>query len=282
MGTSTSNAGTGGAGTPLIPSWVDSMDGAGAGDSQQDEGKPDGSQPPIPPPADAGRYTAPRAAFSRFARSGGTDRKSMGRAVAGYVSKTSSGPRGAMQRMGSSRASGARLLSFFTDIADNGIEQALSSLNLDSLVGRSAEEVLVGIADYIFPEGGNIDVAIPRDAYFEMLGDLMDEGIPSFDDLNSDQVGVIFKSYVTYAIEKRILNEIGGKAITLPNDTDAIDNVHDQLHDFIGNGVSDAVTSLNIDLQKLSQDKIGSFVDNMFEESFRVLAAWGESMENEE
>jgi hypothetical protein len=276
MGTSTANSGTSGSGTPLIPSWLDDDGSAGGQPTQGGDGT-SVSPPPIPEPADARRYAAPRSAFSRFARSGGTSRGSLGSAVSGYVSRTSGGPKGAAQRMGSSRATGQRLLGFLSDAATRGISEALRSLNLSELAGRPAAEIFKGLADYVCPEGGNIDVAIARDAFYQTIVDLEAEGITDFDSMNSDQVQTIFEMFATHAIEDRIYNEIGTKAITLPADTAAINNVQAQLHDFINNGVTDALNSMKDRLQNLPQDKVLEFVDDVYEKAFTVLQTMGEA-----
>lgn len=278
MGTSTANSGTSGSGTPLIPSWLDSpesVDGAG-GDSPSDQGKGDDSSP-IPQPGDSKRYTAARTAFSKFARSGGSSRSSLKSAVSSYISRSSGGVKGAAHRMGASRATGDRLLGILNDVTHRGIIEVLKSFNLEDLAGRSASEIFKGLADNICPEGGNIDLAIARDAFYRTIVDLEAEGITSLDDLNSDQVQTIFEMFTTRSIEDRIYNEIGAKAITLPADTAAIDNVQAQVHDFISNAVADATNSMKDRLNNLPQDKVREFVDDLYEKAFTVLQAMTES-----
>jgi len=276
MGTSTANSGTSGSGTPLIPSWLDDANGPDNQEPQVGDAIPS-PLPGIPEPGEPNRYTAPRNAFSRFARSGGSSRSSLGGAIAGYVSHSSGGAKGAARRMGSSRATGGRLLGFLNDVADRGLTEALKSLNLDGLAGQPAGEIFKALADYICPEGGNIDVAIARAAFYETIVDLESEGIASLDNLNGDQVQTIFEMFATRTIEDRIYNEIGTKAITLPADTAAIDNVQAQLHDFISNGVSDTLNGMKDRLQTLPQGKILEFVDDMYEKAFTVLEAMGEA-----
>lgn len=278
MGTSTANSGTSGNGTPLIPSWLD--------DASSDLNQPpaDGGSPitpsPIPESGEPNRYTAPRTAFSKFARSGGSSRGSLGRAVSGYVSRSSGGAKGAAQRMGASRTTGGRLLGFLSDTANRGIGEALKSLNLDGLAGQPIGDIFRGLADYICPEGGSMDVGIARDAFFQTVVDLDESGIADLNNLNTDQVQTIFEMFTTHAIEDRIYNEIGTRAITLPTDMTAIDNVQIQLHDFISNGVADTLNDMKGRLQNLPQDKILEFVDDVYEQAFSVLAAMGEA-ENE-
>jgi hypothetical protein len=278
MGTSTANSGTGGSGTPLIPSWLEDIE-SSTDQSPKDTTAP-APRPPIPEPSDADRYRAPRTAFSRFARSGGSDRASLGRAVSGYVSRSSGGAGGAARRMGSSRRTGARLLGFLNDAVGRGVNEALRSLNLDGLAGRPVEEIFRGLADYFCPEGGNLDVAIARDAFFRTVADIVEGGVTDLDNLSTDQVQGIFEMFATHAIELRLYNEIGTRAITLPSDTAAIDNVQAQLHDFIANGVSDALSQMGDRLPNLSEGQLPEFVDGVLEKAFIVLAAMGDDEAN--
>lgn len=120
MGTSGSYGGPA-PGSPLVPTWVDPIGSPpiGPGLPPPDIAQPDGvpsptvpaapSARPNPQPAPAGNFTVPRSNFTRYARSGGNDRTSLGRAVSSYVSSGTGGARRAAQRMGSSRGTTARL-----------------------------------------------------------------------------------------------------------------------------------------------------------------------------
>lgn len=285
MGTSTSNAGTSGNGTPLVPSWLDpgSSDVGDTGSANESEGNsPQTEKPPVPEPADSNRYQAPRTAFSKFARSGGSDRRSMGRAVSSYVSRSSGGSRGAVQKMGSSRGTAARLLNFLNDAATRGIDETLRSLNLDNLTGKPIDEVFIGIADYILPEGGSADTGIARDAFVQTIAQVVEAGSVDLADLSSDQVQAVIEAYTTNSIELRIYNEIGTKAVSMPKDVAAATAIQDQLHDFIGNGVSEAFNNLDQRPLPLRPDETLAYVDQIYEQAFDLLVALGDNMENEE
>lgn len=281
MGTSTPNGGTSGSGTPLVPSWLDpnSIDISGTG---ADYASPQPDKLPIPEPADSNRYQAPRTAFSKFARSGGSDRKSMGRSVAGYISRSSGGSKGAVQKMGSSRVTAARLLNFLNDVAAKGFEDTLRSLNLEDLAGRPIDEVFIGIADYILPEGGSTDTGIAREAFFQTIAQLAEDDSVDLDNLNSDQVQAVIEAYATNSIEFRIYNEIGTKVVSMPKDIAAATNIQDQLHDFIGNGVTEAFSNIEQRPLPLKPDETLAYVDKVYEQAFDLLIALGESVENEE
>lgn len=264
MGTSTAYGGPGG-GTPLVPSWLGSDDDAGGpapppipptGAPADDPASPvplPPVRPAIPTSADSSRFTAPRSNFTRFAHSGGSDRASLGRAVSGYVSKSSGGARQAAQRMGASRGSGARLLGFLADVQVRGATEALRSLDLEGLAGRPIDEVFMGLADYICPNVGTVDEGIAREAFIETIVDLSTLGVTDLDALSPDQMQTVFELYATHAIEARLCNDIGTKLVTAPADPQVALRVQSQLRDFIRNGVSDALTAARA--ERASRDK---------------------------
>ena len=310
MGTSNAYGGAGG-GTPLIPSWLQGV-GAGTGEGDQAQPQPDGAAPKVPPaptppkvpptpappkvpsaplppevplaptpqPPDSigasDRFTSARSNFTRFARSGGSDRKSLGRAVSQYVSKSAGGSSQAARRMGSSRVAGAGLVRFLNTVSSNGVREALRSLNLESLAGRPIEEVFSGLADYICPEGGTIDEGIARDAFVETIADLAGAGITDIDALTPEQIQTVFELYAAHAIEARICNDIGTKAVTMPPDPRAAEMVQAQLRDFIQRGVSDAINAAGVNIQSLTPDAVMGFVTDVYQSAFEVLQTMGE------
>jgi hypothetical protein len=172
MGTSSAFGGQGG-GTPLVPSWL----GDGGAPPAAPDGNPtdggspnaltphapaDGpplpgasppppARPPIPAVTGPSRFSAARNNFSRFSGSGGSDRRSLGRAVSHYVGSASGGARTAAARMGSARGAGSRLLGFLSDAVARGATEALRALNLGALAGRPIEEIFLGLAELCVP-----------------------------------------------------------------------------------------------------------------------------------
>lgn len=283
MGTSNSNAGTKGSGTPLIPSWLEDPVDIGGNqpvnnqpiipneNPNADPISPPTLVPPIPPPGAADRFTVPRTNFSKFAKSGGRDRGSLGRAISGYISKTGGGPKQTARGMGASRIASGKLISFLTDVSSNGITEALKSLNLTSLVGRPIEEIFLGLSDYICPEGGSVDSGIAREAFIETIVDLATNGVTDLNELNIDQIQTVLELYATNAIEGRIYNEIGNNAIAFSATPQEALAIEQQLRDFIRNGVSDALSEVQDQIVNLSPNKILGFVDGVYERSFAIL-----------
>ena len=286
MGTSNANKGQKGD-TPLIPSWLPSDDAPPPPDMppEQPVGDPDAPTPPptpppvppIPQPAPKERFTISRNNFSRFAASGGRDRKSLGRALSSYVSTAAGGSRNAAQRMVASPASGAPLLGFLSEAISDGSREALRALNLESLAGRPIEEVFIGIMEYVCPEGGTLDEGIARDAFIETITDLAANGITDFDALTADQMQTIFELYATHAIEARLCNDIGMKSITLPADAAEALSVERQVLDFVRRAVSDALTQARTAMQALTPQRILSSVTRIYEQAYAIMESMAET-----
>jgi len=299
MGTSSAFGGARGT-TPLVPSWLDEP--AGGGGSSAPPAAPDGTGPPNDPgappstpsapaaapsvaaqaaPAGRGgtadRFTAARSNLSRFVRSGGSDRKSLGRAVSSYVSRSAGGSRNAARRMGASRGAAGRLVNFLNIAQAQGVREALRTLNLESLAGQPIEDVFAGLADYVCPEGGSIDEGIARDAFIETIADLAAAGITDIDALSPGQVQTVFELYATHAIEARICNDIGSKMISLPSDVRAAERVQAQLREFIQRSVSDAVAASKQTVQALTPDRVNEFVTTTYQAAFEVLQTIGDA-----
>lgn len=284
MGTSTAFEGQGGH-TPLIPSWLDEPDQATADAESAAAGEPPGQDPDssdrppgsgLPPIGDPNRFTAARSNFTRFARSGGRDRASLGRAISRYVNSSAGGSHSAAARMGSSQSSAGRLAGFLADAARRGTVEALRALNLEALAGRPIEEVFAGLADYVCPDGGSIDEGIARSAFIETITELAELGIVDLDDLTPVELQSVFETYATNAIEARICNDIGAKIVTVPADARQAAQVQAQLHDFIRRGVSDALT-LQPSIASLPADSVMAFVGQVYQQAFEILQDLGDA-----
>lgn len=273
MGTSSSNKGNSGKGTPLVPSWLEEGENGSAptGSGGANEGERPLQSSPLPPPADPRRYITARNNFSRYISSGGKDRASLGRAISSYIARSSGGPRKAAQSMGAARKVGAGLLSFLSDTTEHGSREVLRSLNLETLAGLPFEDVLIGLIDHICPEGDTEDAGIARDAFTDTIAELVALEITDLDSLTPDQIQVIFVMYMTNAIEKKVYNEIGTKVVALPSSPDDVLRVQEQVRDFIHNAVSDSVTASQQAFENITSDRVEKFVNSVFEQAFTIL-----------
>jgi hypothetical protein len=309
MGTSNSYGGPGG-GTPLVPSWVGAAAGAGAGATPGVPVPPAASppgvpappvpvpavpvpaagapavppapvRPPIPVAGAAGRFASARKNFTSFAKSGGTNRAALGRAVSGYVSKATGGAHNAAQRMGASRMSAGRLVGFLANAQSNGTQQALQSLNLGQLAGRTIGEIFLGMVDYICPQVATVDEGIARSAFIETIIDLAGLGIADLDALNPDQIQTVLALYATNAIEARICNDIGNHLVNVPANAATALLIQEQLHDFIRNGVDDSLSAALENDPIITQGRAQALVEQVYEDAFGLLEVAGDEMANQ-
>ncbi len=303
MGTSNSYGGPG-RNTPLVPTWLGGAPEPIPPDENTDKenqpnkpektpGKeenkpvPDQSKPSISPfdqvssptslpPPSSDRYRQPRINFNRFAKSGSNSGRSLGKAVSGYVSKSSGGPRTAAKKMGSSRRTTIGLVNFLNTVRTQGAEAALTGYNLGNLVGQSIENIFLGLIDYICPAGGNVDEGIARNAFIETIADLAVEGITDLNGLTEEQLRLIVEIYATHAIESRLCNDIGTKICIAPDNIPLVERAQGQLHDFIRRGVADALNTMQNDFTNLTATDTAKFVDEIYIESFTMLQTLGE------
>ena len=285
MGTSNSYGGPGG-NTPLIPSWFGGGD-DGGGDGTPDAAPNDGQQNPpnngdtpnpiITPTSPGSRFQTPRGNFTRFVGSGGSDRRSLGRAVSGYVSGSMSGAKNASKRMGSSRRVAGGLINFLSAAAGAGINAALTERNLGHLIGKSAEDIFIGLSGVICPHGGSVDEGIARNAFMETVVELIGAGITDLNQLTAEQVFAIIQLFATNSIEARLCNDIGTKICIAAENIPQVENVQQQLHDFISGAVSDALERFSNDINELSSDETGKIVDTIYTEAFSILETLGDA-----
>jgi hypothetical protein len=179
--------------------------------------------------------------------------------------------------MGASRQASAKLATILSGAIASGPREILRSLKLENLAGRPIEEIFLGMMDYVCPEGGTIDDSIAREAFVETIADFAKNGITDFDALSADQLQTILELYAAHAIEARLCNDIGTKAVTLPSNVAAAENVQKQVFDFVRRSVSDALAVGLAGVAAMTPDKVLGYVTGVYEQAFSILQSMGEA-----
>lgn len=287
MGTSGPTRGSGSQ-SSLIPTWLNEPPSGplpGSDPAAPPANAPDNAHEPatsapgiipaiVAPPVPA-RFSGARANFTSFARSGGSDRPALRRAVRDYVRSGMRGSGNAVTRMGPSRETGSRALGVFRAFERDGVESTLRRLNLETLVGGSTRDIFVGLTDVICRDGGSIDEAIARDAWLETVTELDRLAIGDLNALTADQVKEIFLTFITHAVETRLLQEIGVNGFKVAS-LDAIESFEAQFHSYIERGIRDSFASNFDQLASLSDAQIRSIVDRTYRDAWDLLVAWGD------
>lgn len=294
MGTSGRSSGPN-PGTPLVPSWLDDTpatppapgDAAAAGtplgdgDTPADTPKlppqPPGPLPPMPPQPPPDRLRGARSNFSRFASSGGSDRRSLRRAVREYVRSGTGGSRNATQRMGASRTAAGGVLRVFRDFQRDGVNATLRRLNLGDLVGRTLEDVFAGLTDVVCNDGGSIDEGIALDAWLETVADLPVPDVSDPTALTPNQMQDIFLAFIAHTIEGRLLHDIGANGLKVAADLSAVDAFEGQLRDYIRRSVRDSFTGDISAPAPLTDHHIQQLIDRTYQDAWELLVTWGDA-----
>ncbi len=259
MGTSTSNGGQKG-NTPLVPSWLDDGD------------TPLGEDMPIPPQADGDRFRMPRSNFTRYVNESGRNTHNLRKSTSQYVKHSLGGAKNATARLGSARNSTERLVSFFNSISRNGVAETSRIFGLGDIIGKSARDVFLHILDFVCPDGGPTDEGIARSSYIETLMSLSDLETKTIETLSDDEFLTFTKIYMTNVIEERLLNDIGNKAIFLPDDTATVEIIQNQVKDFVSGSVSDAINDLQLEIRNIDTNHTREIVDSVYERAYSILA----------
>ena len=310
MGTSTSFGGSSGR-NPLIPSWLGSGNGGDAaaatagpaspgipggasqstpaslGETGQRSPTP-GSSPTLSSQGPLGspeyspfeqRFRGSRTTFNRYARSGGSDTKGLGHAVASYISKGGGGVQTTARRMASERRAATQLGSILTRAGQSGIREVLRTLNLDALANQSIADIYASLVDVICGPGGDLDEAFPRDAYLEAVAEVLEESPADLDQPSSETIALVMERFIGNTIFDRILNAIGSGLITLPDSVSGVRAIDRSFREFVRGAVSDALSEAG---RVLNSDQMRTTIDGIYERSLAILQTHAEAVANGE
>jgi len=267
MGTSTSNRGQKG-NTPLVPSWLRDND----VDIQPGQSQPANPEPEEPQLTDPKRFFTPRRNFTRYVSGGGRGGKLLRRATADYVRHSLGGAKNATIRLGSARNSTVNLVSVFSSFVNSGIAQTSRNYNLGDIIGKSASDVLLSIINFVCPDSGSIDEAIARNSYIEALTTFSDWENKTIESLTPEEFLAFVEIYMTNAIEARLVNDIGNKLIILPDNVTEVENIQEQLKDYIRGAVSDSLFKLKIDIRSIDATQTKAIVDSIYCMAYDILS----------
>ena len=288
MGTSGRSGGTLSS-TSLVPTFVDDapagpLPGAppaeGAESDQADDADgnqvPPAPRPAIQPPPALYRFQEARRNFNGFVRGGG-DGGALRRGVSKYVRSGTRGSGNATRRMGASRAAASNVLGVLRGIQRDGVDETLRRLNLTRLIGRSVEDMFIGLTDVVCRDGGSIDEAIARDAWLETVAELEALNIADINAVTADQVRAVFEAFVAHAIVMRLWQDIGAKGLELGASLDSIESFQAGLLSYIRRSVRDSFSADLSALSDVSDDRIREITDQTYREAWDLLDAWGDT-----
>lgn len=280
MGTS---KGYGGPSSGLVPSWIDDVAQPAApaaqpnGPGQSNPSQP-GSTPSGPVNNDGtGSLRGARSSFTRFARTGSPS--DLGNALYSYVRKGVGGSARGARRMGSSRATAAKLLSIFGDVQRNGAAETLRRLQLTVAPGQPASQVLLTLLEFICPPGGAIDEGVARQAALNTIAELDEAGSGSFEDMTQADRQNFFLDFVANSIESMIMADLGGRGITMPDDVEAVERIQSQMSSFITGCTRGQLAKRLEQWPAPTDQEVNQVTSAIYEAAFDLIATAAEGLE---
>ncbi len=213
--------------------------------------------------------------FTRFAASGGSDRRALGRSVRAYVKKATGGSTNAARRMGASRRAAANIVDVFARLERDGVQDTFKALNIDLAFLGTAEDALLALTDIICSDGGPIDEAIARDAWCETVAQVELFGITDIGSMTDSQRREVFASFVAKTIELRILNDIGAKGFKISGSPNEIRNIHRELYSYIETATKDQImATFPNSLANVTQAQMLSVGDGVYDVAWSILETY--------
>ncbi|WP_404556032.1 Qat anti-phage system associated protein QatB [Bradyrhizobium niftali] len=191
----------------------------------------------------------------------------MRRAVRSFIGKSSGGARRATQRMASERSATANLGRILSTAGTAGIQETVRRLGFAELATLPVQDIYAALVDVICEPGGELDESFAREAYLKALAEISEAQT----DLErpSPETSVSFlASFIANAIQNRLLNAIGNKVVAIPPDVASVQNVEQQINDYIRGNVNDAMAEAG---ENFPVDLIVSTIDDIYERSVVLL-----------
>ena len=209
--------------------------------------------------------------MTRFARSG--DGRNLRNAVSHYVRSSTGGVHGAVNRLGSARASTAKLLSVLGAFSEGGASTVQDYLKVYNLIGVRADVALRSVTDLICEDGGPVNEGIARDAYIDALADHKELRNVNFEDLTPDQVMLLVQGSMARIVVGRLLNDIGNNTISIPESLQKAGNVKNRMIKFVEGLIGDAFAEKGLSPDSIQKDKAQSISDDIYDRVYSSFAA---------
>lgn len=274
---------------PLVPDWVGPAQapgapapgtpgGANSGGGNTNGGSLENGNPGVIGGGEApapNRFQSARTNFFKFAKAGGAGggrrgggaNHNMRRAIGSFVGKASGGAHRAAQRMAAERSATANLGRILSSAGAASIQETVRQLGFAQLATLPVQDIYAALVDVICEPGGELDEAFAREAYIKALIEI--SGARADLERPSPETSASFlASFITNAIQNRLLNAVGNKVVAIPRDVASVQNVEQQINDYIRGNVNDAMTEAG---ENFSIEHIVSTIDDIYERALALL-----------
>ncbi|MFA4996405.1 MAG: Qat anti-phage system associated protein QatB [Patescibacteria group bacterium] len=278
MGTSASYSGPTGT-NPLLPPWAEEVANSDNNDSNHDEvGKDDNeSRQESQPVSDLSGYeswTNVKSRFTAYANSSTRSNFAARRIARTFVS-AQGGSKGASGISRRGRSTAQNLGGVLSGFAKSGENLAYNGVDFKDYVGKKASEILSVLVDLVAPDNDDIESSIARNASIEALSKLFEiydvdsKGLDALRNMSSDDMKVVFETYLSEYIFSSLLNK-AGQHLNNMSDKEA-DKCEKQVKSYIYSKVRLDISNTNLERINWKNVEGQSFVKNIFEIAYRMV-----------
>jgi hypothetical protein len=290
MGTSSSNPGPKG-NRSLLPPWANEpMPPVGIPEPLSNDAKspnptpeiaPESEPPkkikpkdPIAPIIPAVSWRSPKQAMQGYRNE--RSKESFEKVGRSYV-KASGGSKVIAKSARAGRSSTSAVASFFSSVAQFGLNQTAKDFGFPQLSGKNIELVLATFVDALAPTGASLEEAAARKAVIETLSDVFEKfdvenvGITALENLNSDDIKKIIQisieNYVNERLQLELINRIEAGSKTISEANQISDEIEGYIHADLKLNLTD-IDPLNYEWES-AEGK--DFVESLYKRAYSIL-----------
>lgn len=276
MGTSKANSGPK-RGTPLLPDWAESPDDQKPveGNEGQDNPKPEEQKDnPQQNKRLTGDFGAVRRSLTSFLKN--PSKGSLKRTTQRYVS-ASGGAKGISDSAIGGKRSAVRLVSFLSDVVNEGTQKAFEKLGISDLEGLSANKAFTKLFNFLSPSANLVDEPYARSAISEVLSkiferfELQDREISELDNITPELALEFTEIYISEYIIDRLMSELGKTLHDKEYNPKEVLEREYEIKEFVNEQVKLELEDVNYESGGISENEGKKIVDSVFELAYSIL-----------
>ena len=162
-------------------------------------------------------------------------------------------------------------LRFIESLSSNGFDSTVNSPELRdfNLKGKNVKDALIALENLLCDNGGQLDEAEARNAWFEMISkNRLNDG-RDFKKISPEEHLVFARDFLAQIVVEKICMEIGHGALHKAHDIQDLQDIEGQLYDFVRDKFRDH-------LEDISQIGDQALIDKALERAFSLIEAKGE------
>lgn len=205
---------------------------------------------------------------------------SIGNAVSKYVSALKSeGAAVYKSKQAAVSNAGAKSLGFINAVQNFGFNEALKQSELNELIGKSSDEVFIGLLDYFTGNGSSLDESAVRGSMAELMKEKFTDksGEKSMEDLIKDiNIQEFMMEFIIKCIQKDFFTSFAEQILLKCNGTNEKVVTQNNIKNFIKVYIESKYTKQEIISIDWNGQQGRNLVAKVHEDTLNIFLLWGE------